>query len=166
MSSPKTPKQTTQVNETKLSAEQQQVFDLAFPFAQEYAKNPAQPYGGQTIAEFNPSEKMAQQLAITQAMGGGQATGNAANTASQFLLDPALLSPDSNPWLAQSGEAITNRMTSNLMENVLPGIRSGSSVTGGLYSGGNTREGIAQGLAIGKTNDALGGSLSTRYGDA
>jgi len=165
MGSSKTPKQTQQINKTELSDEQKKLFNIAFPYAQEYASNPAQVYTGQTIAELNPLERQAQQTALTAAQSGDALAGTAADT-NKFLLDPKILSPDSNPWLKASGDAIANRQTQTLLENILPKIRDTSTVAGGLFSGGNTREDIASGLAAGRTQQSIGDALASLYSSA
>lgn len=162
----KAPSKTTQTNEVKLSPEQQELFELAFPFAQQYAGNPAQLYQGQTIADFNATEVAGQQAAVGAATGAGQQLANAGSQASQFLLNPSILSPDSNPWLRQQGDAVADTLSRQLTESALPAIRSGTSVASGPYSGGSSREGIAQGLAIDRTSRSTGDALASLYGGA
>lgn len=62
-----------------------------------------------------------------------------------------------NPYLPQQSQAITNQVNQNLQQQQLPGINSGAIAAGGF---GGSRQGIAQGLAIGQTNQALGNSLA------
>ena len=68
-----------------------------------------------------------------------------------------------NPYLPQQAQAITNQVNNNLQQQQIPGINSGAIAAGGF---GGSRQGIAQGLAIGQTNQALGNSLSNLYGNA
>lgn len=157
---------TTQTNKVELSPEQKQVFEMALPFITQAAENPVQPFQGSTIAGFTPLELQAQQQAVAQAQGAASDVGQSAAEASQFLLDPAILDPSSNPALGQQADAITSRLSQNLTESVLPSIRSGSTVSGGMFSGGNTRQGIAEGLAIDRTGENIGDSLATLYGNA
>lgn len=159
------PSETKQVNEVKLSPEQKQVFNLAFPHLQQYAQNPVQMFQGSTVAGFNPWEVQAQGMALDAAgVGQGLATG-AANT-NAFLMDPALLDPQSNPWLAKHGDAIANTMGRQLTEHALPALRAGDTQAGGMYSGGNTRSLIAEGLASARASEATGDALSSLYNNA
>lgn len=66
-----------------------------------------------------------------------------------------------NPYLADQANAITNTATQNLQNNILPGINSGAVAAGGY---GGSRQGIAQGLAIGQTNQGITNSLANLYG--
>ena len=68
-----------------------------------------------------------------------------------------------NPYLAANANAITQQTTQNLQNNVLPGINSGAMAAGGF---GGSRQAIAQGLAIGQTNQGLSNSLAGMYGQA
>ncbi len=62
-----------------------------------------------------------------------------------------------NPYLPQQSQAITNQVNQNLQQVQLPGINSQAIAAGGF---GGSRQGVAQGLAIGQTNQALGNSLA------
>jgi hypothetical protein len=62
-----------------------------------------------------------------------------------------------NPWLPAAQKGLTDQVTSNLKTNILPGIRSGAQAVGGF---GGSRQGIAEGLAIGQTNQGLSNSLA------
>lgn len=68
-----------------------------------------------------------------------------------------------NPYLPDQANAITTQVTNNLNRNILPGMRRGSVASGGW---GNSGQGIAQGLAVGETNQGLSNSLSSLYGSA
>lgn len=135
----------TQTSSVQLSPEQQQISNLAFPFAQQFGEQALQLPTGSGVAGFAPAELQAQQGALdvaSQSQLGAQAAGQLSN-----ILSPGFLSPDSNPFLAQQGQAVTEGVTENLLRNILPALRSGASVQGGPFSGGSSREGIAQGLA-------------------
>jgi hypothetical protein len=69
----------------------------------------------------------------------------------------------SNPYLPAQADAITNQVNRNLQNNILPGINSSAMMAGGF---GGSRQGIAQGLAIGQTNQDLSNSLAGLYGNA
>ena len=54
-----------------------------------------------------------------------------------------------NPYLSDQANAITNQVTGNLQNRVLPNLNMGSAATGNF---GSNRHMIAQGQAIGDTN--------------
>ena len=88
---------------------------------------------------------------------------------SQGILNPTqamhrMLSgrPD-NPYLDQQASAITNQLTRNLNENVMPGLRS-EALASGQYGG--SRQGIAEGLAASRMNQDLAPALTNLYGGA
>lgn len=68
-----------------------------------------------------------------------------------------------NPYLQGQANAITQQATQNLQNNILPGINSNFMAAGGY---GGSRQGIAQGLAIGQTNQGITNSLAGLYGQA
>jgi hypothetical protein len=162
----KQPATTTQTNSVQYSPEQQQVFNQALPFIQQYAGSPLPQLPGQLIAGFNPNETAAQSGAINAATGGGADLGQAAAGAQQFLLNPNILNPSSNPYLQASGNNIATTMNQNFTDTVLPALRTGSSMTSGPYAGGNTKAGIAEGLASSRNSQAIGNSLDSLYSTA
>ena len=70
-----------------------------------------------------------------------------------------------NPWLQQQGQALQAQSNQNLMQNVLPSIGRGAQAAG-MY--GSSRQGTAEGQAIGNAqtglNSALAGMYSQSYG--
>lgn len=68
-----------------------------------------------------------------------------------------------NPYLSQQADAITSQANNNLMNYQLPGINSGAIAAGGF---GGSRQGVAQGLAIGQTNQGITNSLAGLYSNA
>jgi hypothetical protein len=68
-----------------------------------------------------------------------------------------------NPYLQDQADAITGQATRNLQNNIMPGINAGAMAAGGF---GGSRQGIAQGLAIGQTNQGLTSALAGMYGSA
>lgn len=152
--------QVTQTTTNVMSPEQKQIFDLAFPYAQQAASQPIQQFQGTGIAPLNADQLAAQEAAKTAGQTGGGLASQAAATQSQ-LLDPSFqLDVAHNPYLQGANAAVTGQVTRNLNENILPGIATGSTQAGGAYSGGSSREGIAQGLAIGRTNQDLADALA------
>lgn len=154
----KAPAQTTQVNKVELSPEQQKVFNLAMPSIEQAAGQTPQIYGGSTIAGFNPAEHLGQASVLNAAGGSmGQLAQSGAN-AQQFLMDPSMLSIESNPYLQGYGASIAGGMTQNLQENILPQLGRQSAVSQGPY-GATSRQGIAEGLAVKGTQGAIGDAL-------
>lgn len=68
-----------------------------------------------------------------------------------------------NPYLQNQAAAITQQANQNLTQNQLPAINSAAIAAGGY---GGSRQGIAQGLAIGQTNQGIANSLASLYGNA
>jgi hypothetical protein len=68
-----------------------------------------------------------------------------------------------NSYLPQQAQAITQQANNNLMNYQLPSINSGAIAAGGF---GGSRQGVAQGLAIGQTNQGITNSLANLYGNA
>jgi hypothetical protein len=64
--------------------------------------------------------------------------------AGQFLTSPGMLSPETNPYLAQTAEAASRPIMQALTEQILPNIRGGESGAGQF---GGTRRDIAEGIA-------------------
>lgn len=159
MGAPKSPGTVTQTNTVKLGPEQKKVFDLAFPSIEAYAASTPTLFPGTGVAPFNPTEVAGQQALLGAA--GSPLVGAGAN-AQQVLLDPSqMLAP--NQYVNAAADATVQRTTQNLMENILPQIRSGSTVAGGAYSGGATRQGVAEGRAIEGTNQQLSNALADMY---
>ena len=77
--------------------------------------------------------------------------------------NPYDLSASANPYLADAASALTNQVTNNLKTNILPGIDSNAIAAGGF---GGSRQGIADGLAIGQTNLGLSSGLANLYNNA
>ena len=148
----------TQTSSVQLSPEQQGISNLAFPFAQQFGQTPLQLPSGSGVAGFAPAELQAQQGALNVAGSsqlGQQASGTLGN-----ILSPGFLDPASNPALGAQSAAVTDVATQNLLNNILPALRSGASVQGGPFSGGSSREGIAEGLAVGETQRAITNALA------
>lgn len=65
-----------------------------------------------------------------------------------------------SPYLDQMAARIAQQSSQQLNEQVLPGIRSQSIASGGF---GGSRQGIAEGLAMGRSQEALQGNLANLY---
>jgi hypothetical protein len=65
-----------------------------------------------------------------------------------------------NPYTDWMASSIGGRLNQNLQRNLMPGIRNGAIAAGGL---GGSRQGVAEGVAIGDTNRAYGDALAGLY---
>lgn len=68
-----------------------------------------------------------------------------------------------NPYLQDQAGAITTQANQNLQNNIMPSLNMGAMATGGF---GGSRQGIAQGLAAGQTQQGITSSLAGLYGNA
>lgn len=68
-----------------------------------------------------------------------------------------------NPYLDMMGGAVVQQAAQGLNNQVLPGIRSNAMMAGGI---GGSRQGIAEGNAIGQTMQGVSNSLAGLYGNA
>lgn len=159
--------QPTQTTGYQLSPEQRQLMDLAIPGVKEFAAQTPQRYQGETVAPFTPVQQAAQQSAISAAGTQGGIANQAADVWSGI---PASLTPFSGssdisispetwaksaPTLDAAISSATRPLYENLTEQALPAIRSAGLASGGLTTSGS-RQGIAEGLAAGKTARAAG----------
>ena len=157
------PSNVTQTNKVELSPEQKKIFGFAEPMIEQYASKPVEQYSGTGIVGFNPLEEQGQQSALA-AIPGIQSNATAATNAQNLLLDPGfMLNP--NQYLAPAADAVRRQATTALTEDVLPKIASGAKVSGGPYSGGATRQGVAEGVATGKTNQGISDAVAKMYLD-
>lgn len=156
------PSPVTQTNTVTLGPHQQEIFDLALPHIRQYAESTPALFGGSGIAPFTDLERRAQEGYTTAGFDSTRDLAGRAHTAQQLLLDPdQMLRP--NQYVDAAAQAVTDRTTRNLMEQILPGVRTGSTVAGGMYSGGATRQGVAEGRAIEGTSRGISDSLADMY---
>jgi len=131
------------------------------PFLQELFQRAQQQSLGQAIS---PLERQAQQQALGVA-GGLSPFIQGAQGAGQFLTSTDILSPETNPFLAQTAQAATRPIFQNLTEQILPAIRGGAVGAGGF---GGSRQGIAEGIAsrgaLQAAGDVSGDIFSQAYG--
>lgn len=66
-----------------------------------------------------------------------------------------------NPHLMQIAEGMQTQANNNLQRNILPGIRGGARAVGGV---GGSRQGLAEGMAIGDTQAGLSSALGSLFG--
>jgi hypothetical protein len=136
--------QPTQSTTTKMSPEQQQLFNTAFPTIQQYAATVPQRYQGPTVASFAPEQTGGQEMALGSVPAINK-LGTDAATSNAFYTNGNIWDPKSNPNLQGAIDAAVRPVYTNLTERALPAIRSGSIQTGNF---GGSRQGIAEGAAI------------------
>lgn len=136
----------TQEAKVKQGPEQEALFKLALPFAQQYAAQQPEVYSGQTRAGLSPKEQEAEAMYLAQVPRVQNMATQGAN-AQQFLLDPNQLRPESNPYISGVADEVNRKITSQLTQNILPNIRGGEQAAGGTYGGGSSRSQMAERLA-------------------
>lgn len=119
-------------------------------------------YGGTAVAPYSPAEQQAIDLTKGPIAGGAAQLAQSGMNTANFFSGPAL-DPNTNPYLQQYAEGAVRPLYQNLNENVLPNIGK-EALSSGIY-GGN-RQGIAEGLAAGRTAQAAGDTTSKIYNDA
>jgi hypothetical protein len=158
----------TQTNTTELSPQQTQLSSFMMPYASAFASTPMSAYGGPTVAGFTPEQQAGQAGATGISAPAGTALGTQAAGAQSAMLSPNMTDIANNPNFQGMAGSITDLANRNLMENILPSIRSGSTVAGGQYAGGGTREALGEGKAIGDTaigtNSAISQLAAQMYG--
>ncbi|NOJ26552.1 MAG: hypothetical protein DA330_00870 [Nitrososphaera sp.] len=152
----KKPKQTSV---TKLPDNQQANVDLLMRGAKElYQTGGPRYYEGDTVAPRSADTLAGLDAARAFATGQGGTLADRAITANNAWLDPSILT-DLNKIPGYSGMAsdIQRRITQNLREDLLPGLRSSGVLSGGY---GDTKNVQGQALATARASDNLAGQLS------
>lgn len=168
MSAPKPPSNVTQTTKVELGPEQKKLFELGFPYVEQYAKTPIQQFQGTGIADFSDLEKAGQQAYLQQAGPADQIAGQARQgfTAAQNLNQNVLgnekfqLDVANNPYLRDAITAMTSGINQNLLETQLPATRAGATQASGMYGGASSKAGLAEGAAIGNTNRAISDAVA------
>ncbi len=156
----------TQSTKTELAPEAKKIYDIAFPMAQQYASTPLQMFSGSGVAGFTPEQIQAQQGLLAAAGPAGTSAGKSM-AANDMMLDPSfMLDVANNPYIKAIQDSITTNATDNLMEKVLPGVRSGATQTGGMYSSASSKDAITTGQAIGDTGAGIGDATAKLFFDA
>jgi len=152
------PKPTTTTTTHQLSPEQQEIVNLAMPGVRDFAASVPQRYQGQTVAGFDPSQTAGQNMALGAAGTQNNIGATAANAHNQVLTN--LWDPSAAP-VQNAVAAATRPIMQTLTEDALPAIRGG--YTGDNF--GSSRQGIAEGLAMGKASQAVGDTSARLIGD-
>ncbi len=152
-----TSQQTTQ---QILSPEQQQLLNMAMPFASKYAQNQPTLPTGSSVAGFTDPQKTGQAQTLGAAGPGGELSQEAKNAAGaqSFLTSGASLSPDANPGLRAAIAGAVRPIEQNFSENIEPAIREGG-VGVGQFGGG--REGALEGIATQAEQQAIGSTAGS-----
>ena len=156
------PQQQTTSTTYQLSPEQRQLYDIAMPGITQWAAKTPQRYQGSTIAGFDPSQTAGQEQ-VLQGAGTQTALGQSGANTTQSWLSPQALDVNNNPAVSGLLERNRRAVTDNLMQTALPGIRDSAERSGNF---GSSRQGIAEGLAIGKSNQALADANASVLSDA
>lgn len=150
--------QPTQTTTNQLSPEGKQIFDLTFPKAQSFAANTMERPPFQTTLPFNPNQVAGQNATLAGAGNQAEAYDFARQAAGSLVggleRDPNTMSwdPSVNPQLQSAITAAQRPLYENLTEQILPNIRD----TAVMQGYGGSRQGIAEGLAAGRTQRAAG----------
>lgn len=156
-----TPPSTTQTSTFQMSPQQTDLFNTAFPFAKQYASTPIKQYDGSGIAPLSQEEQAAQSQYMGTAVPQTQALATQAAGAQSKMLDPNfMLDPNNNPYLQHAAQSVTDLTTRDFLQKVLPSLRSADTSATGMYSGGSTKAGQAEGIATAQTGQNLSNSLT------
>jgi hypothetical protein len=146
-------------------------FDQQIPFLLDvfnqaqarYNEGPMQFFPGSTLAPISPFQTQGIEQ-VAGAAGPTQEFANAVMQANTFGLTD-VLDIEKNPAFAQGIDAITTNLNRSLTETALPSIAS-SDIMSGNFDVANTRGGIAEGQAVGRTQDAIGAATAGFTADA
>lgn len=148
---------TTQASTPQLDPRANEIFNLALPKLTNFAATVPQRYQGEQVAPFNPNQVAAQDyLTNVAAPAQSKLAGNAANTAN-FYTSGDIWNPSSNPNLQRSIDASVRPIYQNFTDTILPAITDNVAATGNF---GSSRQGVAQGVAAGRTGLAAGDTAS------
>ena len=137
----------------------------AQPYLERLAKEANAAYGGGKlgqVASVDPEQRKAQEAMLSYIYGpqAQQVTGGAQQALGQLLTATDI---GNNPALIPYIEAQNKLLTQAYQEQLLPAITGESVLTGGV---GGSRQGVAQGLAAGRTAQAIGTSTAQQLSDA
>ena len=122
-------------------------------------------YSTQQLPGANPAERSGFQGMLSYAQGALPQYAQAAMQSNQFLMNPDLLSPGSNPYLRSYMDTVRGQIMQGLTESALPAITGGAAATGNI---GSSRQGVAEALATQRALREVGGATaglaSSAYG--
>lgn len=151
-----------QTTTTSLPSNQQRNVDTLLNDALRYYNTGGREfYTGDPIADFTPAQISGQQQNLDFAGGVGQQLATDAISANNFFLNPEnIFNPDAIPGFTGAVDDLSRTYTRNLTENILPYVRGEGTLTGQF---GGSAQGVGQALAVDRTTENLGDSLSNLY---
>lgn len=144
-------------NKTILAPEQKELLATAMPWYREFAEQGVKLPEGSGIVPMNDTQREALSGVESAARGGQTQLAQGGLDYTNFLLSGQALDPNTNPGLRGAISAAQRPLYEQLNEQILPNIR-GEAVGSGNY--GSSRQGIAEGLAAGRTQAAAGDAAS------
>lgn len=141
------------------SGQQPYLQDVFQQAQKQYQTQQPQYYPGQTVAQPTAATQQGQQMML-DASQQAQNTSNSALGYNQFVTSGGLLNPNSNPWLPAAAAGTVAPVYQQLMQSTLPGIRNQFQGAGQM---GGTRDALAQGTAIGLTNQGALNTIANMY---
>ena len=143
--------------------------DFQVPYLERLFSEATAAYGNQIqypgfdqVAGFDPAETAGQESLLGFARGGAQDIFSGAQDAWKFATGD-VLSPDSNPWLQQYGDALSSDVERDFTQRILPSLRGDEQAAGQF---GGTRGAIAQGIAGGVAGEEMAQRRSELYNQA
>lgn len=149
----------TQTTTTELNPLQRQGLEVMMPDAIKlYQQGGPKYYAGNTVADRSPDTMAGLDMARQFALGGATTGAADAMAANRAWLNPDMVTNlGAIPGYEGMATDISRRVNQNLMESVLPSIRSSGVLAGGY---GDSKNQMAQALAAGRSQDNLAGQLS------
>lgn len=142
----------TQSTTTKLGPEQEEFFKLALPGVRDFAAKVPTRYGGSQVADFDPYQVTAQNLALGAA-DPQQRLADSGAQASNYYTSGAIWQPENNPGMRDAIDAAVRPINQQLTETTLPAIRGEAIRTGNFDS---SKRQISEGLAARGAAQAAG----------
>jgi len=131
------------------------------PYPDNMGGHPNDTYGmGGETGNGSPQEMGAYGLPLTGSLSQQNGNSNPTNYGSYNFDFSSGGGYSPNPYLGEQAQNITRGFNRNLQEQVLPGLRSKFIGSGGL---GGSRQGIAEGLAAGRSGEGLSSALTNLY---
>lgn len=130
------------------------------PYLKDYAQEldanigQRQYYGGDMVADFTPDQLKSMGM-LTGAADDLSTYNNQLGASMGTFMDPSFMDPNRNPYQSGYVDAALRPIDQRYNEQVMPGIRGNSRMTGGSDYG-STRQGVAEGIATRGYLDTVG----------
>lgn len=129
-----------------------------FPEAQRlYQQGPAEYYPGQTYAGFDPLQTQSQDLGVQYAQSGLGGILDPTMDSYKNVVSGGLMSPDSNPYLAQNIQSMADQVKENM---ALSGISQNEDAAQSAGQYGSSRHGLADYLTRKNANEVIARNTS------